>query len=462
MAEITADTSSYPKPAGAVPAKSFLETAGQFQQLERANVGLQKEKLELINTNYARLLAELNSLPPEATADDMRRVATNAVKLKLITPEMAGQFISGIPTDPTKIRAYRDEIVAKALDTQAAINWNYGPAGYQTNQQQITPVRTPGRTAAPIPTAAPIQIQEPPGTPSVVTDPNNPLYGSPTTRGPQNPQVPAGRIPVQGGLPGQFNPNAPMRPNVVPTTREQPRLPVAPPVVYGDGSTNQTPAQTVAERFQPAGTPSGMPPLFEEGRKQYVEDQNLATQKLTALKPAIKALKMLPGLQSGPGTEAWNTAVAFLKANNVIPTQTPNDPTAIRQEVNKYFSEYVSGRGNRSDADLAQSEERSPNAKVQISPALINLTRNAVARDLIEASRAGSFRDKDFTKYGEHRSKHPTQMDEKAFEFSFLPKDEQYKIYTDMKNKALKGNAGAVRFLRTLMEARRQNLVDLD
>lgn len=458
MAEV--DTSSYLKPSNPQP-QSMLGTVNQLQGIESNRLTIQKQQLDQINQGYGYLIRELNSLPADATGDQMRAFATNAVKMRLVQPDLAAQFISQVSDDPARNAALRKTIATKLATTQEAINSHYGIPGYDDNGQQRTPVvRSPLLNGgAPRPVASPIQNQNPPGTPTFSDS------GQPQLLGPQDPQVPAGRIPTRGGLPGQFDP---MQITAVPTTREPPptnRLggavvqpSVAPPMAPGMGSG----ATAEERRIVPTGPIAGMPPLFEEGRRQYVEDQNLATQRLTGIKPAIEALRLLPGLRSGPTTEAFTTAVAALKANNIIPTEL-NDPTAIRQMVNKYLADYVSRRSsNRSDADLAQTEARSPNAGVQISQALEGLTKKSIAYDRIEASRANAFQNHDFSQYGRHRTEHPTNMDERSFGFDFMPRAEQTKTYNEMKAKALRGDTGAIRFMRSLMEARRQNLLNFE
>src|SRR6185503_19662944 len=93
---------------------------------------------------------------------------------------------------------------------------------------------------------------------------------------------------------------------------------------------------------------------FEEGKKQYAEDQSNATARMMRAKPAIQALPLMQskGFLSGPDSEQFTNVVAALKTAGLIDTAAEGDPTAIRQEVTKKLAQYVSGSpvGQRSDA----------------------------------------------------------------------------------------------------------------
>jgi hypothetical protein len=207
----------------------------------------------------------------------------------------------------------------------------------------------------------------------------------------------------------------------------------------------------------PQGPTTAQPPLFDEGKKQLTQDQELATQKLTGIKNAQMALKLLPGVASGPGTGPYNQAVAFLKAQGIVPTN-PNDPTVVYQEINKYLNRYVqqSGLSQRSDAAQALAENSNPNLMTQLNPALVNLTANAIALDRVEASRPTAFKDKDLSKYGAFRSTYPQQIDERAFKMDLMPKPEASKLFNTMLQKAKKGDADAIKFIKSLDIANKQ------
>jgi hypothetical protein len=227
------------------------------------------------------------------------------------------------------------------------------------------------------------------------------------------------------------------------------------------GPTPASANQRVSSGFQAAGLNAAPPPLFEEGTKALTADQALAAQKMTAVKPALEAMKILPGLRSGPGTAQFNGAVAFLKANNLIPTDKENDPTVVYQEANKYLSQYLKGRGDRSDADLAAAEKSSPNVGTQLNPALVKLTRTAIAQDRIEAARANTFTKSgrtDYQNYGAHRATFPQSIDDRAFGLDIMPEGEANSLVSRMLKKYEKDpkDKEATKFLKSYDIAKKE------
>lgn len=428
------DTSSYPKPTAG---PSALDTFGKLQGLEQQKLGIDKQKLDLANAGFDRLLQSVNALNPiTATPDDAFKVGQNLVNMKIFTPEAFGQFVKSVPNSKEEMPKWLEWMRSHTRTAQEMVNWSYGQQGTASDNTSVYQTRSSPNPAIgvqinpkPIITnKLPVEIQVPD------TDPQSPTYGQPRFNAPASGPV---VIPPQQQQPQQ--------------SRQQSGLPVSPPTFNnnfpgGDpGSGTRTPNQVVQNSFGgPQGPASTMPPLYSQGQKEFNEDRELATKRLTAVKPALQALDLMKGLRSGPGTQTWNQAVAFGKANGILPI-TANDPTAIYQEVNKYLNAYMQGNGTRSDADLAQREVSSPNITQQISPALEKLTRTQIARDRIEAARANAFYNldengkprlrNDFDKYGEHRSKFPPKMDETAFIVDRMDDKERQKLFEDMLKK---------------------------
>jgi hypothetical protein len=221
------------------------------------------------------------------------------------------------------------------------------------------------------------------------------------------------------------------------------------------GATPASANQRVSSGFQAAGLNAAPPPLFEKGTQALSEDQALSTQRMTAVKPALEGLKLLPGLRTGLGTAQFNAAVGFLKANNLITTQEEHDPTVIYEKANKYFEQYLKGRGGRSDADLAAAAKSSPNVSTQLNPALVDLTRTAIAQDRIEAARANTFTKsgrKDYQNYGEYRATFPQSIDDRAFKLDLMPEGESTKLVDQMHERYKKNprDAQALKFFKSL------------
>lgn len=453
MAGFDIDTSSYPKPSSAPPPNP-LDTLGRViaiqqgqQGLESGQLGIDKQKLDLINQRFGGMVKDFTALAtdPNLNEDKIRQRIQTDVKLGIVTPDMAGTFITQLP--PTQgmkpqeasalLKGHLETWLNHAQTIKEAIDTHYGSPSTVDTGNAIQPV-----SVSPIngirSTGLPIAKQVPTGTPGF--DQN----GRPSFA-PANPDA----VAMPPAAPGVRLPVA--RPAVAPAARVS--GPTGPTVERTDLEPT-----SFADRFAPAP-----PPLFEEGKKAYTEDQANATARATAMKPAEQALKLLPGLRSGPGTEPFNKAVAFLKANNIISTDTGNDPTAIYQEVNKKLAQYVasSPAGQRSDAAQTLAEAASPSPKTQINQALIKLTRDALALDRVQIARPNAFEGNNYQDYGKHRSTFPQSIDERAFGMMDLPEADRQKLVQTMLNKYKKNpnDAEAKRFLKSYDLAKKQGFL---
>ncbi|HYT41992.1 MAG TPA: hypothetical protein VEP90_06580, partial [Methylomirabilota bacterium] len=410
MAEI--DTSSYPRPT-AQP--SLLSNVQQFGAIQQQKQSIDQAKLDQANQALGYMVRAMGSLGPNASKEDYAKAAQNAVDQGLVPQQQENVFLQHLQNAPDSPTFYK-QFMSSAMEGQKQIELHTGINSQQNDQStqfqgKIDPLTGGFKSTTQLTT------QLPPGT----------------------------RYNEQGQekLIGASGPSGP-----IPTPKARPSLPVASPAQTTGptgptirrtdmeaggpaGPTLPSPNQRVSSGFQAAGLNTAPPPLFEEGAKALTADQALAAQKMTAVKPALEAMKILPGLRSGPSTAQFNNAVAFLKANNLIPTDKENDPTVVYQEANKYLSQYLKGRGDRSDADLAAAEKSSPNVGTQLNPALVKLTRTAIAQDRIEAARANTFTKsgrKDYQNYGEHRATFPQSIDDRAFGLDIMPEGESTKL----------------------------------
>lgn len=477
------DVSSYKQP----PLPTALDTVQklgnlqqQKQQIESGALTIDKQKLDLMNQQYGYLIRELNSVGPNPNADDLNKVAKNAVTMGIIKPDMYANFIRTMPTDPSQMAAFRDKIATTMASTAEAVNFHYGSKGYLDTGNAQTPISTTPRQGA-VSTGPAIPTQ-----PSVQSTVLSPETNEPGLRGPRPPIVPPGMAagPPRGG-PGNPLPIAP--PNVampppvgtsnamyeaqpqpattaVPTPRPRSQaLPVAPPPL--------TPNQRVAQGDP--GLRTGMSPLFEAGKAQLVTDQNDATGRLTALKPALQALPLLKDLTTGIGTETYNKAIAGLSNLGLVP-QGVTDKAAAYQIVNKKLADYLrsSPLAGRSDAAQALSQSASPDPKGQINQALVKLTKDAIVLDRVQIARPGAFTKEtvgpdgktvhspngELDKYGEHRSTFPGKVDERAFGIDLMePKDRQ-KLLDEMHKK--QNTFEGKKFWTGLSIAVRQGMID--
>lgn len=409
MADFSVD--SYPK--AAPPITSPFEVANQIGAYQLQQQALSKSKLDQANQSLNYMTRAMGSLGPDASKEDYLKVGQNVVDMGLVPQAMLNTYQQRLQAAPDA-KSFYNEFMNAAADHQQQINYHLGQLGTSNNGQTETPTVSsvkPGFGQRPI--GMPVQQQTPPSATVMNSD------NQPTTVGAQPPQLAPGTVATPTPLPAAgMSQSTPM--------------PVARP---NNLSSLTTGPETVTQRIdnansqlQPRGFSAGAPPNFEEGKKKLAEDQLVASQRMTAVKPAIAAMKLLPGLNTGPGTEPWNKAVGFLKAQGVIPTGKEDDKTVVYQEADKYLHQYLKGRGGRSDADLAAAEKSSPGVGVQLNPALQNLTRSAVAQDMIEAARPTAFTSagrKDYQNYGEHQATFPQSVDQRAFEAAMMPEKDR-------------------------------------
>lgn len=463
MAEV--DTSSYPKPPGPV---NVLDTAAKFgnlqqqkQQIESSALGIDKQKLDLVNQRFSQMAKGMTALAndPDLTEDKIKTYTQDLVKIGFIPPEMAATFIKTIPSTQGMDAAKRNAVLkgtleqhlAQAQTISDAINFQYGQQGMLATGNAQQPIATSPKFGTRS-TGLPIAIQQPPGT-SEFSETGQQYY-----RGVQPPVSAPGMVtapPMREGLPVQ-------PPATTPTG------PITNPAIQGQSSNfggNVLSAvaepPTFNERFQGArGGMSAPPPLFEEGKKQLVEDQNIATAKMQAVKPAIQALKLMPGLQTGPGTQQFNDLVAAAKAWGIVDTKAESDPTVLRQEVEKKLAQYVGNSpvAARSDAAQVLAEAGSPNPKKQILPALQQLTRDAIILDRVEAARPNAFEGSKFQEYGKHRSTFPQSIDERAFGIDLMEPEKAQALVKKMAAKYEKNprDTEALKFFKSLDIAKKQ------
>lgn len=474
MPGLDIDTSSYPKLPTTSP--NFLDVAGKLQGLQQGSqaiqsnaISLQQQQLGLIQSRFKTIAGQIPGLlsKPDLNENDIRQFYQNNVKEGLVDNDTAATEIGQIP--PTQgmppaqaaltLKNYMGNKLQMAQSTMEALNYHLGEKGQNTdNSQIINTLNSPKPGFAGNPQAG--------GT--IQSGPGIPIQPGPTQ--PTVSQGGPGQPPM--GTPGIMGPSAP--PTGLPTSPGAGRgsiLPfspgTAPPQIVGTGGvpTAGAPTPVKTQSF----TATGNAPMFEEGKKQLAADQDMATQKLTAIKPALQALPLLDGIMSGPGTDTFTKALAGLKAFGIIPTSV-NDPIIARQEVLKKLNQYVSTSpaAGRSDAALLASEASSPNPNVQNGPALKKLTRDAVELDRVQAARAGAFNNQDMSKYPGFRSTFPAQVDERAFGLDMMEPKERDELMAHMtkglnrtdKNGKPNPTFEAKKFFKSLDIVDNQGLID--
>lgn len=435
MAGLEADTGSYNQPLPVGP----LDMAGklgslqqQNQQIQSGAIAIDKQKLDLMNTQFGLMNAELSGMidNPNITKEQAAERLNKFADTFKLPPEARSHMISELNAAPS-VKAFSENALRRGMSTQERINQQYGTTESQNDGAQVYQgVRAPAAKGGSFTASTQMPVQIQPGT--IGYDQNNQQQFVP-------PAGPSGVVPVP-------RTRLPVEPMPAPTTG-----PTGPSVRTDAGA----PA-TLAERSAPLT--AGPSPLFEKGTAAYTAAQLQASNRAQAIKPAIQALKLMPGLATGPGTGQFTDLVAAAKAWGIVDTKAENDPTVLRQELSKKLAQYVSGNpiGQRSDAAQTLTEAASPDPKKQILPALINLTRDAVALDRVQILKPNAFKGNDYQNYIKHEGNFPQSVDEKALTLDLMPTTEREALVKKMVNK-YKNNpkdADAIKFLNTVKLAK--------
>lgn len=420
------DTSSYPKASLPV---SPLDIAAKIGSLQQQKLAIDQAKLDQANQGLTYMTRAMGALGPNAPKEAYIKAAEDAVKLKLVPAEQLQVFVDKAQAAPDS-KSFYNEFMTTAADHQQQINFHIGRNADKTdNQFTYQGVERPAAQGGGFTPATRMPVQIAPGTPNYNQDNQQELLP---------PAGPSGVSPVP---------------------RVRPSLPAERPTTGAIGPTVDRTAETpttLANRLEPLK--AGPSPLFPEGKEAYTKAQLQASNRAQAIKPAIQALKLMPGLATGPGTGQFNDLVAAAKAWGVVDTKAENDPTVLRQEIEKNLAKYIGGNpiGQRSDAAQTLAEAGSPNPKKQILPALINLTRNAIALDRVQILMPNAFKGTDYQNYIKHEGNFPQSVDEKALTLDLMPTTEREALVRKMvtKYKNDPKNAEANKFLNTVKLAK--------
>lgn len=437
MAGLEPDISSYNQPLPVSP----LDIAGKVGSLQQQKLAIDQAKLDQANQALGYMTRAMGSLGPNASKEQYIGVAQNAVKMGLVPQNMLNIFVDRVNAAPDSQTLYREFMTAAKEHQQQIQMYSGAPATAQDQkyvyQGTVDPL-TGGFKPA---TKMPVQIA--PGT-SGYNEQNQQVF--------EQPAGPSGIVPA-----------AP----AAPVPRARPALPVERPVSGPTGPTRDITAETpttVSNRLEPLK--AGPSPLFAEGKEAYTKAQLLASGKAQAIKPAIQALRLMPGLSTGPGTAQFNDLVAAAKAWGLINIKEDSDPTVLRQELEKKLAQYVGSSpiAARSDASQILAEAGSPNPKKQILPALQNLTRDAIALDRVQILKPNAFKGTDYQNYIKHEGNFPQSVDEKALTLDLLDDAERSKLVSKMQRDYEKGDMAAkkkaTRFFETLQQAKEARIYE--
>lgn len=436
MAGLEPDLSSYNQPLPVSP----LDVAGKVGSLQQQKLSIDQAKLDQANQGLAYMTRAMGALGPDATKEQYIKAAEQAVKMGLVPPQQLKVFAEKAAAAPDS-KSFFNEFMTSAATAQEQIAYHIGRNKDMQDQKNIYSgvERSPAMGGGFVPaTRMPVQIA--PGTIGFNAQ-NEPAF--------EQPEGPSGPVPVP---------------------RSRPALPVEAPPAAVSGPTGptrditaETPT-TVSNRLEPLRP--GPSPLFNEGKEAYTKAQLLASGKAQSIKPAIQALRLMPGLSTGPGTAQFTDLVAAAKAWGLVNIKEDSDPTVLRQELEKKLAQYVGNSpiAARSDASQILAEAGSPNPKKQILPALQNLTRDAIALDRVQILKPNAFKGTDYQNYIKHEGNFPQSVDEKALTLDLMDDKERNSLVTKMQRDYEKGDAAAkkkaTRFFETLKLAKEAKIYE--
>src|SRR6266496_275145 len=168
MAGLEADTSSYAQPLPVSPLKQAGEIGAlqqQSQQIQSGAISIDKQKLDLMNTQFGLMNQELSGMiddPSITKQQAAQRLGRFATTLKL-PPEAVNHMMEELQQAPS-VKAFSENALRRGMDTQQKINQQYGtPENQSSGAVNYQGVRDP-RTGAFKP-ATQMPVQPPVGSP---------------------------------------------------------------------------------------------------------------------------------------------------------------------------------------------------------------------------------------------------------------------------------------------------------
>lgn len=492
MAELSVDTSSYPKNQ---PSKSVLETASQFgalqnqfgafqrqqQDIARNDIGIAKDRLDLINQHYDYMIRELNSLGPNPTADEMTKTVQKSVDQGLVTPEMYGNFVKSMPTDPRMIPQFRAEISRKLAGTKEQINQVYGVPGLLPTNQGTIPTRTvqtpsPNQPQGVYQTNSMIPSGLPPGT-QTLTQRRNPVTGEIENvpqllgnHGQDGPPI----APYGAGTPGGGQPQQPSLPVQRPTLPvQQPIQPKPAPTTSYTKPVNKNegrlPVQQPMQPNQPNGPITGLPPGVGEAEihagtasgQQLARDREVSSNYQKDIFPLTQAIPLLEKLGpkgTGVGTETINHLKSFVLSNVPgVRASDFNDTVADYDKANKYLKNYVNQTGSTGTNDkLAASFAGNPSVNIS-NAAAVDVAKSALALRRMQQALLLEFENSGApaSQYSRWQARNVNTLDPRAFGHDMMSPEAKKKLQAEL----TASPSNAAKFERSLEMAKRLGIM---
>lgn len=176
-------------------------------------------------------------------------------------------------------------------------------------------------------------------------------------------------------------------------------------------------AETGGQRVV-GGTPQQQTDIDE-----YTKDQAQSAATVANLRPLQQALPLIQQLgntQFGPTSPEFTKAKATLASLGIIDPNTSDG--SVRQEVGKYLLRYASqaNAAGRSDQALSAALGSNPNADTMMKPAVLNLVRNQIGMDRMDAARPLAVGGAQGYLSQGVKAKYNTAVDPRAFSFDLM------------------------------------------
>jgi hypothetical protein len=426
MADGTVDTSIYPKENQ----NSLLDTMGQAQNLrnaaiqnqllqtdvQRANVGLSQDKINLAHQQFGQLSSFLGSLAqdPRISTDAgpglLKQATAQAVQQGWITPDIANSELANMPTDPAQIPQYLQSLNTRIQDAAGQFTKIYGEPSTINNGNSIIPV-----TASPLTGIRRIGADIP-----VQTSPSERLSLVPGTNAQGQPTVtPAGVIAQQAGM----NPltGVPATAPNQPVNQLQPYPQGQAPVLAAQGGSVVTgPSPGALEAKKAIGTASG-----QQLAADTAQEANFQAD-ITPLQKARDALIALGPTGTGPGKEQINEIKSFLISSGVMG---PNDDVKNFDEARKYLTQYATSVGSPNTNDkLAANFAGNPNVGIS-NAAAVDVLKTAMSLRRLQNAKVRAFQasGEQPDAYNQWAAKFNSSQDPVAYGFDMMSPDQRKK-----------------------------------
>lgn len=206
------DTNKLLGSVAADPNAGFMagDVAAQALARKQAELGIQKDQLDLANKHLANMNNRIGSLlaMPNVTPKAVISSVGDAIAEGAITPKIAAQELSSMPSDPGQLKTWLTEHLIRNLDAQQKVQALYGQiqpvdTGGQVNVLAVSPMigarslGTVQKTMAPGDAATPVPAFNPQTNQPVLLSKQQ--FANKTGVG--APAGQSGEIPAAGGIP---------------------------------------------------------------------------------------------------------------------------------------------------------------------------------------------------------------------------------------------------------------------